>query len=441
MHSSPTTVPLPQALDQHVLDIDGDVKAIIQVPGSQQWLVALDTGFNFCLARLNADLSLDESFGSCGEGFFYDNFDDHEGGLTAINHLAWVDGKILVSGVFFDFDVDRVAVARYHADGRPDTGFNNGGKCIVELPHSPRRFGRKRAGAIHSALCNPLAPLVRADGSLVLFFLEVDDQHPDGRAMLVCLTPDGRLDPGFNQLGFARLTYDGQEITPRGVALHGDNLLVYGATQPDKQGGSYALISRFDGRGHLDPSFNDNGWAVIGSPGVATLLTAVHVDDQGAVLAVGTCGNELLVNRRCNSGMPDPAFNQGMPLLVALPFALRTVKAMTQQPQGGVLIAAGIEERESRGALIRITADGSLDPRFAGGTGYLIAGRESEYLALDTKADGAIVVGGYLYHGGYYGWVQRFHRDGLPAGSQRAPSTTLRSRRARMLSKRVACPD
>ncbi len=424
-------IPLPRlqahALDDQVLDIDGDIKAIAHLPDSGQWLLAIDSGFEFCIARLNADLTLDETFGTHGSGYFYDSFDPTGFGFNAVNQIAWVDGKILVCGAFFDFDVDRIAVARYHADGQPDTGFNGNGKRIVELPHSPRRQGKQRKGTLHSAISTPHQALVQADGGLLFFFLEVDDQHRDGRAFLVRLDANGQLDCGFNQQGFIHVQFDGQELNPRGVMLQGVDILVYGGTQPDEHGTGYGLMMRFDQQGHLDYTFNRSGYVVIGTQHARATLAQVSVDERGAIFVAGTLSSELLVTRRHSDGSPDETFNNGAPLLVALPFELQSVKAMSAQDDA-MLIAASAGAREYKGTLIRLRANGALDERFADGAGYLMAEQESEYLAMSLAPEDSIVTAGYVFNGGYYAWIRRFGRDGI-AASHALPATNRKQRR------------
>ncbi|MGY4492579.1 delta-60 repeat domain-containing protein [Pseudomonas sp. TE3610] len=412
-HERPTpgASALPQAFDEQMLEIDGDIKAIVQVPGADQWLLAIDSGFEFCVARVNADLTLDRSFGAPGAGYFYDSFDPTGPGLNAVNQISWQDGRILVVGAFFDFDVDRIAIARYHADGTPDLTFNGTGKRIVELPHSPRRPGRLRNGSLHSGISILQAPVVQADGRLLLFFHEVDEQHRDGRSYLVRLLADGTLDREFNQQGFAHVMFEGQEIIAKGVVLQGSNILAYGATQPGSEHNGHGLIARFDHHGHRDTTFNGSGFVVVGDQTNRTELARVVVDVQGAIVAAGTCGSELLVTHRCADGSPAQDFNGGAPLLVGVPFEVDAVKAMTTQ-QGALLLAVSAGTRGHKGALVRLGRDGLLDPSFADGAGYLMAEQESEYLALSLAEQGEIIAGGYVYRDGYYAWIRRFAADG-----------------------------
>ncbi|QKZ06620.1 delta-60 repeat domain-containing protein [Pseudomonas eucalypticola] len=408
-HERPTSFSTPQAqsLDEQRLEIDGDIKAMVQLPSQNQWLLAIDSGYEFCVARLNADLTLDRSFGAPGAGYFYDSFEPACAGLNVVNQIAWLNGKIVVVGAFFDFDVDRVAIARYHPDGSPDLSFNGTGKRVVQLPHSPRRPGGLRNGKLHSAISTPHTPLLEADGCLWVFFHEVDEHHREGRSLLLRLTADGALDPGFNHQGFAPVQFEGRDVVPRGVVRQGSALLVYGATCADADGTSLGLVARFNAGGERDMTFNGNGFVVIGDAGVAAMISQVHMLGNGEFLAVGTFGSDLLLSRRSADGSPASQFNDGVPLLANLPFQVSAVKALIGNGDG-VLLAASIGAIGSRGMLIQLRGDGSLDTDFGAGAGYLMAEHESEYLALGIERSGAIVAAGYLFQSAYYAWLRTF---------------------------------
>src|SRR5687767_1961870 len=77
---------------------------------------------DFLVARYNADGSPDTSFGG-GDGFVLTDF----GGRDMGDDLALLDGgKFVVAGVSAT-DTARFAVARYNADGSPDASFGGGG--------------------------------------------------------------------------------------------------------------------------------------------------------------------------------------------------------------------------------------------------------------------------------------------------------------------------
>ena len=137
------------------------------------------------LVRLNADGSLDASFGTGGIAVAR---------LTAGHDLfaqmaLQDDGKIVVfgsmNGGLTSSAGAELMVARYHADGRLDTAFGDGG--IVHIP----------AQGIGTGI-DPGA-LAIVDGQIIVFGNTLDDLASGNvSTVLARIDADGRLDPGFN---------------------------------------------------------------------------------------------------------------------------------------------------------------------------------------------------------------------------------------------------
>lgn len=137
------------------------------------------------LVRLNADGSLDASFGSGGVAIAR---------LTAGHDLfsqmaVQEDGKIVVfgsmNGGLTTSTGAELMVARYHADGRPDTAFGSNG--IVHIPTHGIGTG-----------VDPGAMEI-VDGQIVVFGNTLDDPGTGNvSTVLARIDADGRLDAGFN---------------------------------------------------------------------------------------------------------------------------------------------------------------------------------------------------------------------------------------------------
>ncbi|MEZ5908176.1 MAG: tandem-95 repeat protein [Hyphomicrobiaceae bacterium] len=89
--------------------------------------------YPFALVRLNSDGSLDTSFGD-GDGLVTTNvslFGEN------INHVTLQpDGKIVVTGTFWNGTNEGIGVVRYNSDGSLDAGFGEGGVVIEEFANS-----------------------------------------------------------------------------------------------------------------------------------------------------------------------------------------------------------------------------------------------------------------------------------------------------------------
>ncbi|WP_277960814.1 hypothetical protein [Pseudomonas sp. RIT-To-2] len=419
-----------------ILPLGGHIKSVIPGPGHDHWFFGLDAWTTIGLGRVNPDLTLAPQFGHIpGEAHFRDSFNPGAIGFEAIHHMMMADNKLWVFGLYFDFGdfSDHIAIARYHLNGLIDDTFAHHGRLIVDLPNQ-RKAPVSRSGVIHTATHLPAAPpSLLPDGSMVFFFLQITADDLDGRAILVRLTPQGDLDPSFNGTGIAPVHYYGRDLTPKGLLAQGDKTLAFGTTQSRGNETSLAVIARYNRNGTVDQSFNGTGFIAIGDDDrYITTIGSFAYDDQDRIIVSGTfeepgeptASPRLFVARLLADGYADPTFNEGAALSVELPFPVCTVNATVLQPQGQghtILVAATADiDDQPRGALIRLTHEGELDGGFGDGSGYHIADRRSEYLAIDLTSYPGIVVGGYVNDefDGFpdeYPWLRHFSVDGLPA--------------------------
>lgn len=116
----------------------------------------------FCIARINANGTLDQTFGTQGKTLV--DFDGEESFSTQI--AVGTDGKIIAAGFIPGSGKDdAMAVTRFEADGSLDATFGNQGKVVSYITHSP--FGQRiPITATASERTNAL--LVQPDGKLLL---------------------------------------------------------------------------------------------------------------------------------------------------------------------------------------------------------------------------------------------------------------------------------
>jgi uncharacterized delta-60 repeat protein len=118
-------------------------------------------GWNFALARFTPDGSLDSTFGTGGVALT--DFDCRDDGANALAIQA--DGKIVVAGQTSDWyapNDDRIyhfAVARYNANGTPDTTFGGVGQ-------NPGCVTLKLGDPTKDSLANAIA--IQSDGSILV---------------------------------------------------------------------------------------------------------------------------------------------------------------------------------------------------------------------------------------------------------------------------------
>jgi uncharacterized delta-60 repeat protein len=234
-------------------------------------------------------------------------------------------------------------------------------------------------------------------------------------------SPSGALETGFGKGGYTaplRVRHGpGLRLRARGVATQGTRVLIAGF-QETELGGTATLLARYRPNGTLDRSFGRGGVVApkpalegkdpsapsYGIRGGGTLQD-LAVQPGGRIVAVGARnvagGGQpaaLLIAYR-DDGSIDTSFADGGRIVITAPrensfTGFTTVRALPNRK----LLAAGY----LRGALalLRLTAEGDLDPSFGGGDGIATprAG-QPRYCCptpalLDVTTNGRILLGG-----------------------------------------------
>lgn len=339
--------------------------------------------FDIALIRYGADGSVDTGFGG-GDGRVTTDFggDDQAEAVT----VQPSDGKIVVAGTTEVVDEGGgccfFSVARYHADGSPDTGFGSAGLVRVES------FG----GASGAADL-----VVQPDGKI----LAVGLSGGAGFA-LARLNPDGSPDPSFGGdgtvvAGFAPAFPGDAGGQATGLALQPDGRFVavgyVGSTAFDFG------VARYLSNGSLDTSFSGDGMATANFGGT-DFGRAVAVQSDGMVVAAGTTDTGFALARFTASGNPDPAFGTGGRVTTVWPLSTAVAYDMTLQQDGKILVGGTADDPDSQEAsdfaLARYLPSGSLDTGFGGGDGRVYTGMlgGEEIRGLLMQPDGKIVAAG-----------------------------------------------
>jgi uncharacterized delta-60 repeat protein len=255
--------------------------------------------------RLNADGSLDASFGSGGL------VEPNIPGEYVSSVVIQPDGKILVAGARADagFTAFQVLVRRFNTNGTPDATFGSNGVVTSS-------FG----GTFDSAG----AVVLQLDGKIVVAGSR-EQIFPDASFAVTRLLANGATDTSFGTGGVATASFaQGPSFGAR-VALQSDGKIVVSGEIGDLS--SYAIpasdigVARFNSNGSLDTSFANAGTKEIDfgqqSPGVNSNQSAdagVAVQPDGKIILIGSRsdnGNSapsFLVVRIDSSGAFDPTF-------------------------------------------------------------------------------------------------------------------------------------
>ncbi|CAN7649556.1 hypothetical protein [Massilia sp. LjRoot122] len=237
------------------------------------------------LVRLNANGSLDASFGSGGMV---------KARLSEGNDLynriqVQADGKIVVLGSVGEPLTSStggdLALTRYHQDGSPDTAFGING--TARIPSN---------GAGVNAV-----GLALADGKIVVFATAYISMQYDANSLIARLDADGRLDPTFNPAPVS--TLDGGLVRADGLRpqVLDSNVAVYDAELAARgnYGGARITLER-QGGASADDLFSGSGEVLI-SDGALRVggITIGSVSQAGGTLAItfNNLASQGLVNR------------------------------------------------------------------------------------------------------------------------------------------------
>lgn len=295
------------------------------------------------IARVNEDGSLDTSF------------DPGYGAEGTVHALALQpDGKILVGGLFFNYDSTGLDfIVRINADGSLDNSFNPGtgtGSSVFSIA-------------------------VQADGK-ILIGGTFTSYNGTPRSRIARLNADGTLDTSFDPGTGTNEGVIKIRIQPDGKIIIVGSFIEYNGITRNR-------VARLNSDGSLDPSFD---------PGSGSTVNVVTVDLQsdGKILVGGkfnsfngtTVGHIARLN---TDGSIDPSFDQG-------DGADDDVESIVVLSDDKILIGGdfiftdGLLNRH----IARLNADGSPDISFITGN----VGAQNTVYAIALQPDNKIVIGG-----------------------------------------------
>jgi len=233
---------------------------------------------------------------------------------------------------------------------------------------------------------------------------------------------DGTLDAAFGDGGtgiYPHTLNDGPGGFGAAIGPNG-RILVIGFSQPDS---TYrCTILALDAAGHPDAGFGSNGYVdLLPTAGGTAQCNGAVVQPDGRIVVIGSETlnvTQSFAARLLPDGRMDASFN-GTGLL-KLPLADGFyAKSLTLLPDGVVLASGATANKPHKGVLVRIRADGTLDPAFADGGRYVTAapGTGVDFYASAIAADGRIVVAGYRGDLKVSPLVARFSASGVPDAS------------------------
>ncbi|PKK88115.1 MAG: hypothetical protein CVV64_20220, partial [Candidatus Wallbacteria bacterium HGW-Wallbacteria-1] len=197
--------------------------------------------FQFAVARLETDGTLDSTFGTSGmftHSFSADHSYAHDMALQS-------DGRILVAGTATIGGLDQAAAIRLNTDGTLDTTFAGDGSAAFGIGVNWTE--------IH-------ATAVQGDGKILLAGEAEDDS--DSEVAIARLNADGTLDSSFGTDGIVMTTITSANDHAFAISLQNDGkILVTGKAEAES--GDELLLVRYNSDGTLDATFGTNGKVLV----------------------------------------------------------------------------------------------------------------------------------------------------------------------------------
>jgi uncharacterized delta-60 repeat protein len=316
------------------------------------------------LARYNANGTPDTTNLVGGTGLVTTDVNTSQDDLAFAVVRQPADGKIIAVGTSFTTPAS-VVVIRYNTDGTRDSTFGSNGITVTSLL---------------SADATAFAATLQADGKLLVAGRNCPLSGVSGFLLLryhtdISTGTPGTLDTaGFNSpLGYVVTPIpSGTKTGANAVAVSGTNILVAGHS---KIGGQFAIaLAQYTSSGALDSTFGSGGivTTAVGSLDADAAALAVQVD--GKIVAAGLAGNAVtnvwdvaLVRYNANGSLDTTSGFGGSTGIVTTDIGSSSnyANAVALQADGKIVVAGNAFANPSANtsdiAVLRYNTDGTLD--------------------------------------------------------------------------------
>jgi len=312
------------------------------------------------------------------------------------------DGKIVVVGREISESV--VIIARYNANGSPDSAFGDNGIVYTDLGDS-----KFNAANFEDLVIQP-------DGKIVVtgsgFFDKIQGYYYD--ALTIRYNTDGSIDKSFGNKGIVVSDFEDDHDEGKKIALQPDGKIVVGGIS----GASY-VIARYNTDGSLDNSFNGGkGW-VKGGLGGVTLFTSMALQaDAKIVIGCNIASSGSLIRYKTN-GTKDSSFGVNGTVKTDPTLHYEIINITVQQDKKIIAVGHSLQYATGRyvAIILRYEYNGKADTSFGEAGIVKMINDTASVFAKDIvlQKDGKIIItGGYSDLSGFVSTatLMRLNNDG-----------------------------
>src|SRR5215204_894512 len=356
-YSVQTIVPNPNYSLGYSFAIQSDGKIVLAGD-----IVRSNQQDEFGLMRLNADGTLDQTFGTGGVVIArYGPSSD-----SAAKVRIQPDGKILLAGKSWtEGTAYNIMLVRYNPNGTLDTTFNSTGIKTVNINGESYDYAGDLA--------------LQADGKIVVVGDTTSGFGMTGNMLVLRFNTDGTLDSTFDGDGILLITTPSGGAAGQIIILADGKYLVTGYRNDGVK--PNFLLMRLNSNGTFDTSFGTGGSTTTSVSSNPNYISSTDRQSDGKIVVVGS----NYIARYSPDGILDTSFGTGGTTHVPSPYETNYIR-----------VTAGDKIMVSSRGVYRFTANGVLDTHFNNG-GFRPMGVINLTCfssAVDIQTDGKILIGG-----------------------------------------------
>ena len=261
------------------------------------------------------------------------------------------NGKIVLGGITTKNGNANFSIARYNANGTPDSTFSGDGKLFT---------------AVGTGYDEGKSVALQPDGKILI--AGQTDNGANNDFAVVRYDSLGNLDNSFGGKGIVTTDFGGQNDEGNCIRLQPNGKILVAGYSYNGTNNDFAIV-RYLSNGSLDPSFGTNGKKTIsiGSGSDIAFTMAIQADGKIVLAGISHNGlnNDFAVVRLDSTGATDNSFDFDGKQTAGIGALDDDCKTVTLQSDGKILLGGVSYSGTNKDfALIRYNTDGSIDNTF-----------------------------------------------------------------------------